>query len=423
VPFVAVGLSHKTAPVAIREQAYIPESGVGECVRRLMDRALIDAGVMLSTCNRTELYAVAGSPTADDRLMEAFGWWPHQLPFESWRRYAYHLQGDDAIAHLFRVAAGLDSMVIGEAQVLGQLKQAFELARQARVMDPTLHIVVRGAIRAAKRIRQETELGRHAVSVAHAAVTQARAVLRDLKGRGVLVVGAGPMSEVALRLFRNQGVGAVYLASRSREPVERLAATTGGQVVGMDKLEDVIDGVDVILTSTSATDIVLAAPRIAAFQERRGWRPLAILDIAVPRDVEPDAARVAGVRLLNIDDLREALTRNLARRQAAVPLAERIIAEELARTRADLQARQAAPVIRALVERVEGIRDKEVQRAAANLPDDDTRGRAALQQLAEGLTAKFLDGPVRLLRDGPDPALDRTVIREAFALEPEDREG
>jgi glutamyl-tRNA reductase len=197
VKFVLVGLSHKTAPVEIREQVFIPEAGVGECVRRLVDRDLIESGMLLSTCNRTELYAVASEETKPERLLGSFGLWPHALPFEAWRRYAYQLSGEDAITHLFRVASGLDSMMIGEAQILGQIKKAMVAARQAGGLDARLEIIARAAIRAAKRTRHETGIGRRPVSVSHAAVAAAGKVLGDLTNRTVLLVGAGEMSEVA----------------------------------------------------------------------------------------------------------------------------------------------------------------------------------------------------------------------------------
>src|SRR2546425_3734670 len=180
VNFVLVGLSHKTAPVEIREQLFIPEAGVGECVRRLIDRDLIESGILLSTCNRTELYALAALEASPDRLLESFGLWPHALPFDEWRHYAYQLSGEDAVAHLFRVACGLDSMVIGEAQILGQIKRALVAARQAGGLSARLEIIARGAIRAAKRTRHETELGRRPVSVSHAAVAAAADVLGGL---------------------------------------------------------------------------------------------------------------------------------------------------------------------------------------------------------------------------------------------------
>ena len=394
----------------------MPEGQVGECVRRLIDRDLIDSGIMLSTCNRTELYAMSKDEAAADRLVEAFAWWPHELPFETWRRHAYQLEGEQAMAHLFSVAAGLDSMVIGEGQVLGQLKRALEGAMAARTLDPELQIILRGALRTGKRVRHETDLGRRPVSVGHAAVVQAVSSLGSLKGRGVLLVGAGPMSEVAMRLFRNQGLSEMILASRTLERAQRLAHPLGATAIEFKAIDEVMHRIDVILCSSSAPFHLFDRARVAALQSRRNGRALVVIDIAVPRDVDPEVAGVPGVRLYNLDDLQRAAERGLEDRRAALPEAERLLQEELARTGAALQARSAAPFARALVRRVEALRDQELERALERARGSDARTKEALADLAEGLTRKFLDAPLRHLRETPDPRLDGAVLGEAFDL-------
>ncbi len=418
--FVLVGLSDKTAPVEIREQAYVPEAVVGDCVRRLRDRDLIESGVLLSTCHRTELYAVGDSPDADDRLIQAFGEWPHQLDFDSWRRHAYHLADRAALEHLFRVACGLDSMVIGEAQVLGQLKRALEQADQAGALDASLHLIMRGAIRAGKRVRHETELGRSAVSVAHVAVAQAQQTLGDLSGRSILLLGAGTMSEVALRLLKNQGVRRVYLASRTVERAERVARPVGAQAIDFERLETIAPEIDIVISSSSAPYYLLDRARVAGLQLQRAHRSLLIIDIALPRDVDPDVRSVPGVHLCNIDDLRVIAEANLKERQAAAPAAERILEEELGRTEEALRCRRSAPLITALVRQGEQLRDHELQRALARIPRADAETRNALRALADGLVGKFLHAPIRHLRESADSALDREILRQAFDLHPED---
>src|SRR5712691_6596029 len=353
VNFVLIGLSHATAPVDIREQVFIPEAGVGECVRRLIDRDLIESGVLLSTCNRTELYAVASLAAGHDRLRESFGWWPHELPFEVWQRHAYRLSGEEAMAHLFRVASGLDSMMIGEAQILGQIKRAMGAARQASALDARLEIILRGAIRAAKRTRHETGLGRRPVSVSHAAVAAAANVLGELAGRRVLLVGAGEMSEVAVRLLHKQRIGHVYLASRTFERADQVAQPLGGQAVPFDAVDDIVAEVDIILSSSSAPHHVLDVAQVERFQAQRAGHPLLIIDMAVPRDVEPAVAGVPGVHLMNIDDLQTIAQANREERNAWVPAAETIVDEELRATRVALDDRESAPTVQALVTRVE----------------------------------------------------------------------
>lgn len=419
VKFVVIGLSHQTAPVDIREQVFIPEAGVGECVRRLIDHDLIESGVLLSTCNRTELYAVTSGQVSQDRLLDSFAWWPHALPFEAWQRYAYQLSGDDGMAHLFRVASGLDSMMIGEAQILGQLKKALTQARMAGGVDARLEIIVHGAMRAAKRTRHETGLGRRPVSVSHAAVATAANLLGDLAGRSVLLMGAGEMSEVALRLLRKQRIGRVYLASRTFERADQVAQRLGGEAVSFEAVEDIIGDVDIILSSTSAPHYLLDERRVQTFQARRAGRPMLIIDMAVPRDVDPEAGRVRGVHVLNIDDLQTIAEANREQRKEWVPAAERIVDEELRATRLALEARASAPTVRALVNRVERLRDGVLERHLARVPVTEVETREAMRDLAEALTAKFLHGPIRALRESPDPTLEAAVMRDAFGLDRE----
>jgi glutamyl-tRNA reductase len=417
VNFVLVGLSHTTAPVEIREQVFIPEAGVGECVRRLIDRDLIESGMLLSTCNRTELYAVTSVEAAQERLLESFGWWPHALPFEAWQRYAYQLSGEEAMAHLFRVASGLDSMMIGEAQILGQIKRALATARQAGALDARLEIILRGAIRAAKRTRHETALGRRPVSVGHAAVAAAANLLGDLAGRRVLLVGAGEMSEVALRLLHRQRIGQVYLASRTFERADQVAQPLGGQAVPFEAIGDIIAEVDIILSSSSAPHYLVDAAQVETFQAQRAGRALLVIDMAVPRDVEPTVARVPGVTLLNIDDLQSIARANREERQASVPAAEVIVDEELRAALVALDARESAPTVQALVTRVERLRDGVLDRHLARVPVSEVKTREAMHELADALTAKFLHGPIRALRESPDPTLEAAVMNDAFELD------
>ncbi|MEO6797494.1 MAG: glutamyl-tRNA reductase [Candidatus Dormibacter sp.] len=400
--FVVVGLSHKTAPVEVRERAVVPESGMAACIQRLVDRDLIESGVLLSTCNRTELYAVAPADDAPTDLFEAFGQWPHELSFETWRRHAYGLSDATAMTHLFRVAAGLESMVVGEAQILGQVKDALARSRESGVVDARLQVIMQGAIRAGKRVRHETSLGRRPVSVAHAAVASARESLGDLAGRNLLMVGAGTISQVALGLLRKRRIGHVFLTSRTRQRADRVAARLGAEAIAFEAIEDVIGSVDIMMSASSAATPLFDARQVESWQARRAGRPLLVIDLAVPRDVAPDAAHVAGVQLFDIDDLRTIAASNLANRATAIGPAEQIIAEEVDRTRQAWAARDAAPAISALVERVNGLRDAELGRHLARVPREETATRQAMQALADSLTNKFLDSEIRALRQNAD---------------------
>jgi glutamyl-tRNA reductase len=310
-------------------------------------------------------------------------------------------------------------MVIGEAQVLGQIKKALVAARQAGGLDARLEIIARGAIRAAKRTRHETGIGRRPVSVSHAAVAAAANVLGDLNGRHVLLVGAGEMSEVALRLLRKQRIGNVYLASRTFERADEVAQPLGGQAVSFDAIDEIIGDVDIILTSSSAPHHVLDAPQVERFQSRRTGRSLLIIDMAVPRDVDPEVSQVPGVHLLNIDNLHAIAETNREERNTWVPAAEQIVVDELQATRLALEARESAPTVEALVHRVEHLRDSVLERHLSRVPADEVRTRDAMRELADALTARFLHGPVRALRESPDPTLDAAVMTEAFDLHKE----
>ncbi|HEY9287574.1 MAG TPA: glutamyl-tRNA reductase [Candidatus Dormibacteraeota bacterium] len=417
--FVVVGLNQKTAPVAIREQAFIPASAVGECVQRLVDRDLLDSGVLLSTCNRTELYAMAPGPMAAERLVDAFGEWPHQLPFDTWRRHAYQATGRPALQHVFRVAAGLESAVIGESQVLGQFKEAVSLARDHHLTDPSIEIVMRGAIRAGKRVRTETDLGRTALSVSHIAVSKADEILGDLPKRGVLVVGAGPMSRIALRLLRQHGVGSLFVASRTVERAQHAAGSGLAQAIAMGEIDGVADRIDVILSATSAPHFLLNASMIEALQRRRAGRPLLVIDMAVPRDIDPLVGAIHGVRLLNIDDLQSMAGPNPDHHRARISAAESILVEELEATEDALEARKAADVIAAVMHQANQWRDQAVERFAARLPDDDQAGKRAMRDLAHSLTARLLHQPIQALRHAQDERT-RSAIGQAFGVDADD---
>jgi glutamyl-tRNA reductase len=250
-------------------------------------------------------------------------------------------------------------------------------------------------------------------------VAAAANILGDLAGRRVLLVGAGEMSEVALRLLRKQRIGDVYLASRTFERADQVAQPLGGQAVPFDTIDEVIGGVDIILTSSSAPHHVLDAPRVERFQSRRDGRSLLIIDMAVPRDVDPEVGQVPGVHLLNIDDLHTIAQTNRDERAAWVPAAEQIVDDELQATRLALEARESAPTVEALVHHLEQLRDTVLERHLSRVPPDEVATRDAMRELADALTARFLHGPVRALRESPDPTLDAAVMRDAFDLDRE----
>jgi glutamyl-tRNA reductase len=411
---VAAGLSFRTAPLAVREAAAIPAARAATTLRYLVGHAGLHGAAVLSTCNRTDFYMVCPDHLAAEvtprlaRYLDPGG-------ARGVERHMVTLEDREAALHMFRVASGLESMVIGEAQVLGQFKAAHRVATDAGTVDARLDYVMRRAISTAKRVRTDTALGRGAASLSEIAVECARASCGDLEGKGVLLVGAGKMSRLAADRLRDEG--ARIMATSRGESSRRLARSIGAERVALADIEDLADGVDVIIASTDSPSIVLDASTIETLQRRRDGRPLCIVDMAVPRDVDADAARVPGVTLIDIDDLGRRVGARLDQRRQTIPAAEEIIDSELEKTVTVIGQRDTAgPTIAALVEWAEELRAREVARtfAAGKQVDEETRER--IDVLTRSMVRKLLHGPVMRLREAGDPAT-ALAIREAFRLD------
>ncbi len=412
---VAAGLSFRTAPLAVREAAAVPASRAATTLRYLVGHAGLLGAAVLSTCNRTDFYMVC----PEELTHEVAPRLARYLDPGGVRGVASHMttaEGRDAALHMFRVASGLESMLIGEAQVLGQFKAAHRIAADAGTVDARLDYVMRRAISTAKRVRTDTALGRGSASLSEVAVACARSACRDLEGKGVLLVGAGKMSRLAAKRLRDEG--ARIMTTSRGDSSRRLAQSVGGNTVALDAVEEIASDVDVIIASTDSARHVLDATAVAAFQRRRDERPLCIVDLAVPRDIDPDAAAVSGVTLVDIDEIGRRVEERLDQRRETVPAAERIIETELERTIAALDQRDTAgPTIAALVEWAEAVRSREVARTfgAGGPIDDETRERVDL--LTRSMVRKLLHGPVTRLREaGGDPATALAIL-EAFRLD------
>ncbi|MFZ0180674.1 MAG: glutamyl-tRNA reductase [Candidatus Dormiibacterota bacterium] len=411
---VAAGLSFRTAPLAAREAAAIPAARAATTLRYLVGHAGLHGAAVLSTCNRTDFYVVCPDNLSAEvtprlaRYLDPGG--THEV-----ERHMVTLEDREAAMHMFRVASGLESMVIGEAQVLGQFKAAHRVATDAGTVDARLDYVMRRAISAAKRVRTETSLGRGAASLSEVAVECARASCGDLEGKGVLLVGAGKMSRLAANRLRDQGAR-IMTTSRGVSS-RRLARAVGAEPVALAGLEEVARDVDVIIASTDSPTTVLDAAAIDALQRRREQRPLCIVDMAVPRDIDAEAAEVPGVTLIDIDELGRRAGARLDERRATIPAVEQIIDTELDKTVTVIGQRDTAgPTIAALVEWAERLRAREVARTfgAGGEIDDETRER--VDRLTRSMVRKLLHGPVTRLRDAGDPATT-LAIREAFRLD------
>jgi glutamyl-tRNA reductase len=411
---VAAGLSFRTAPLAVREAAAIPAARAATTLRYLVGHAGLQGAAVLSTCNRTDFYMVCPEHLSAEvtprlaRYLDPGG-------AREVERHMVTLEDREAAMHMFRVASGLESMVIGEAQVLGQFKTAHRVATEAGTVDARLDYVMRRAISTAKRVRTDTSLGRGAASLSEIAVECARASCGDLEGKGVLLVGAGKMSRLAAERLRDEG--ARIMTTSRGESSRRLARAVGAEPVALAAIADLAADFDVIIASTDSISPVLDAAAIQDLQRRRNGRPLCIVDMAVPRDIDPAAAAVPGVTLIDIDELGRRVGARLDQRRETIPAAEEIIGVELEKTVTVIGQRDTAgPTIAALVEWAEELRAREVARTFGSGRDIDDETRERVETMTRSMVRKLLHGPVTRLREAGDPAT-ALAIREAFRLD------
>ncbi len=417
---LVVGVNHRSGPLALLERVAILPEHVGKAVTGLAKRDDVREAVVLSTCNRTEVYVVA------ERFHGAFGDVREflcelgDLTSEELSPHLYSQHDEAAAAHLFSVAAGLDSAVLGESEILGQVRSAWEIAQREGAARSTLNLLMRAAIETGKRARSETGIGRGTASVSHAAVEMLRDVVGDLTGRNVLVVGAGSLGEgVAVALGR-AGRAEIVVANRSTDRRESLAARVGGTAIGFDDLATAIGRADVVVAGTGAGTPVLTESLIGeALTRRPSDRPLHVVDIAVPRDVEPSVADLDGVVVFDLDDLRDWADRGLSKRAVEAERVREIVREEVENFVVESAARQAAPLVAAFHDAAEQIRARQVERFGARLAGLDDAQRASVDALTKAIVSKFLHEPsVRLKSQAGSPQGERNAaaVRELFDL-------
>jgi glutamyl-tRNA reductase len=413
---IVLGVSHHGAPLDVRERLAFRTQEVVPALERLREVAGASEGVLLSTCNRTELYLVGGE----------------ELTSQGWQLLAERLGGDasgfgyvrrdrDAAAHLFRVASGMDSMVIGEAQIHGQVRDAWETSRPAS--GAVLNRLFQSALLVGGRVRSETTLGHGALSVSSAAVQLSKKIFGGLAGRRAMVLGAGEMAELALASLQQEGVRAAVVANRTFERAEALAAQYGATAVHYDEAWDALADVDLLLCSTSSPHPVVSAERVRAAVARRGHRPLCILDIAMPRDVDPAVAELDNVFLYDLDDLRAVVNANLERRHGELPAAELVIAEEVEKYWQWVAGLAAVPVLTQFRDEMNRVRERELAAAMRRLGDLTPAQRAAVEHFSQSLMNKFLHEPSVRLRAAAANGRGLGVVdaaRYLFALEERD---
>jgi glutamyl-tRNA reductase len=414
--FFIVGLNHKKAPVNIREKLVMESEAALAMLNELNE--FVEEALVLSTCNRSELIAFDPNHDAHRRatkLLQEQG----QLSDEEVQQYFYTHHGRPALNHLFRVAAGLDSMVLGETQVLGQVKDAFEQAFRTGSAQARMHTIYQRMLNAAKAVRTETGIGRGQVSVSSVAVNLSRNIFESLHEHDVLLIGAGETAELAAEAFDHSGVSAVHVANRSQERAAKLAKRFGGNAFSIENLADALVDVDIVVSSTAAPEPIIDRELVARVMRRRRSRPLFLIDIAVPRDIDPAVAEIANVYVYNMDDLQTLVRENLSLREGAVAEANTLIDCKLDELLASGQE-QVGPLIVSLQDRVAGIKDRELRRLFARNDDLGGEDQEQIRRCVDRIANKILHDPIislrRELRNEPGgPGIVR-VFKEFFNL-------
>jgi glutamyl-tRNA reductase len=414
-----IGVNHKTTPVAIREKIAL-SNGYEEPLTALKNIAGLREYYLLSTCNRVELLLVteSGNTVEDDIITFLFG---ETVSTEDCCQYLYMHYDREAVHHLFMVAASLDSMVVGEAQILGQLKEAYRYASRLGCTGPLLNKLIHKSFSVAKRVRTETAIGSSAVSISYAAVQLSKKIFGNLEEKKVLLIGAGEMAELAAEHLVGQGVGSVTVANRTLSRAVDLAKRFNGKAVSMNELILQLERVDIIISSTGATDIILHKEEVKSVMRARMNRPLFFIDIAVPRDLDPRLNEIENIYLYDIDDLSSVVEINKSQRDKEAVKATRIVDEETLKFEKWFLGLAMTPTIQALRQKLDEIGQSELERTLARMPDLKDSDRQKIEKMVSAIATKILHDPLMYLknkscagRDNSD--LKVTTVRELFGL-------
>ncbi|HEY1679058.1 MAG TPA: glutamyl-tRNA reductase [Candidatus Sulfotelmatobacter sp.] len=412
-----IGVNHRSAPLEVRERLAIPESRLPEVCRELTTFPGIEEGMVISTCNRVEIVTHTTNGHADLRgfLREHF----HVAP-ENLDAHLYELRDKDAVRHLFRVASSLDSMVVGEAQILGQVKEAYATARAVGAVRGQLDQLFSRAFAVAKRVRSETAVGSSSVSIASVAVELAKKIFGTLQGKNVFLVGAGKMSELAAKHLMAHGCASIFVSNRTYERAVGLAQKFDGQAIKFDDLYDMCDRADIVITSTGAPHAIFRREHGEQFLSRRKNRPMFFIDIAVPRDVSSDMGKLDGIFIYDIDDLQQAVAGHVADRGKEAERAEAIITGEVERFEARLNTLDVVPTIVSLQDHLETIRQAEIDRVRGRLGQLSPEQEIAVEALTRGIINKVMHTPITTLKNAAKESEATTVvdvIRRLFNLQ------
>jgi len=417
-----IGVSHKTAPVEVRERLAFPSDKIQSALEFLLKRTQAAEAMILSTCNRVEI--VAHGP--DAQLVQDFICEYHQIPADSISKHLYSYTNAEAIRHLFRVTASLDSMMVGEPQILGQVKEAYRLASDAGTIGSSLSPLLDRAFAVAKRVRAETGISQSAVSISYAAVELAKKIFGDLTGKTVMIIGASKMGELAAKHLKRNGVASVLVTNRTFERAVEIAKIFEGAAIPFEHLIDHIDRADIVISSTGAPHFVITRPLAEQVIRNRKNKPVFFIDIAVPRDVDPTVNDIDNVFVYDIDDLQQVIDANMKERMKEAGRAEEIVDHEVRAFCMRMQSREVTPTIVQLRDTVEKVRREEIERYRKRFkdmsPEQQETALAALDQVTQSLMNKILHHPISQMKEmagDPEGAEFIETVRKIFNIKPQ----
>ncbi len=417
---VVVGLNHKTAPVEVRERLAFSSEDTPEVLETMRQDQCVDEIMLFSTCNRVEfLLATKDIPEAVEAVKDFLADFK-KTPRQVFEDALYVYDGDEAVLHIFRVASSLDSMMIGEPQILGQIKEAYQQASDHGTCAVVLNRLMHRSFSVAKRVRTETGIGDHAVSISYAAVELGRKIFGELEGKAVLLIGAGEMAELAVENLVTNRAQPIFVANRTFERGLEIAERFRGTAIRFEEVPDYLNVVDIVISSTGASHYILMREDFKGVMRARKNRPLFLIDIAVPRDIDPEINRISNVYVYDIDDLKSAIEENLEERQQEALRGERIVDEGVIQFRRWLQCLDVVPTIVDLRDKVEEIRQRELKKTFASLRSVSEEGRVAIDRLTAALVNKILHNPTVFLKQSghkKDKSLYVDITRRLFNLD------
>ncbi|MBI1908654.1 MAG: glutamyl-tRNA reductase [Deltaproteobacteria bacterium] len=413
--FLVVGLSHKTASLELREKFAIPPEEIGQILSALLKNQELTEAFLLSTCNRVELYLVSSDPHCAEQL--AFKFFHERSSLPNPEKVLYRKRDEEAIRHFFRVTSSLDSMVVGEPQITGQVKEAYSQATSVHATGPFVNKLTHSALRTAKRVRNETEISLHPVSVSYAAVNLAEKIFGSLREKKILLVGAGEMAELAAEHFLARKVCHLTISNRTEEKAKALAERFHAATLPFESLCQNLSLFDIIMTSTSVSSPFLDSKIVALAMAERQNSPLFLIDIAVPRNIDPGVNKIPNVYLYDMDDLKGVVEEGLAERAKEAKKGEEIIENEVAAFEKYLQTRDVAPTIKELSKKIEAIREAEIQKTLASFSNLGPEAKEALESCTRAIVSKILHEPITGLKEEEQEiSFSAEVVKKLFKL-------